>query len=63
MELLLLAVAFGASIVGAICGIGGGMAGRILNKKLSAEQVDKLFVMLIIVIIGISCYNAWRFLG
>lgn len=49
-------------IVMAAGGIGGGMAGRILNKKLTAEQVDKLFVALIIVIIGISCYNAWRFL-
>jgi len=47
----------------ALGGIGGGMAGRVLNKKLSTEQVDKLFVMLIIVIIGISCYNAWRFLA
>lgn len=46
-----------------IGGIGGGMVGRKLNKKLSIAQVDKLFVMLVIVIIGISCYNAWRFLG
>lgn len=54
---------FSLLLVMALGGIGGGMAGRILNKKLSAEQVDKLFVALIIVIIGISCYNAWRFLA
>lgn len=125
MEILVLCIAFGASIVGAICGIGGGpinlvvlyfffsmetkeaaqnslyiilisqvtslltsiatasvpqfhiswlivmllgcigggMVGRKLNKKLNTAMVDKLFAMLILVIIGISCYNAWRFLG
>lgn len=50
-------------IVMVIGGIGGGMAGRKVNKKLSTEHVDKLFVALIVVIIGISCYNAWRFLA
>lgn len=44
-------------------GIGGGMAGRVVNKKLDAQRVDKLFVVLITVIIFISCYNAWRFLS
>jgi len=44
-------------------GIAGGMAGRILNKKLNTAMVDKLFAGLIVVIIFISCYNAWRFLG
>ena len=44
-------------------GIGGGMVGRKLNKKLNTAMVDKLFAALILVIIGISCYNAWRFLG
>ncbi len=42
-------------------GIGGGMVGRRLNKKMNAAMVEKLFVVLIAVIIGISCYNAWRF--
>ena len=44
-------------------GIGGGMAGRKLNKKLDSAMVDKLFAALILVIVGISCYNAWRFLA
>ena len=43
-------------------GGGGGMAGRKANKKLKTAMVDKLFLGLIAVIIGISCYNAWRFL-
>lgn len=46
----------------ALGGIAGGMAGRKVNKKLETAQVDKLFTALILVIIGISCYNAWRFL-
>lgn len=44
-------------------GIAGGMLGRKCNRRLSAAQVDKLFVLLILVIIAISCYNAWRFFG
>ena len=63
MEILILAVAFGASVVGAICGIGGGMAGRRLHKKMRATTVEKLFAVLIAVIVGISCYNARRFFG
>lgn len=43
-------------------GIGGGMVGRRINQKLDARHVDKLFTVLLAVIIGISCYNAWRFL-
>ena len=37
--------------------------GRKVNKKLNTAMVDKLFIGLIVVIIGISCYNAWRFLA
>lgn len=44
-------------------GIGGGMVGRKVNKKLNTAMVDKLFAGLSLVIICISCYNAWRFLG
>ena len=42
-------------------GIFGGIAGRKINKCLSASQVDKLFIRLIMVIIAISFYNTWRF--
>ncbi len=44
-------------------GIGGGMLGRVLNKKITSKTVEKLFAGLIVVIIFISCYNAWRYLG
>lgn len=42
-------------------GITGGMAGRALNKKLDEGQVQKLFFGLMVLIVGISCYNVWRF--
>ena len=41
--------------------VGGGMVGRKINKKIDATTVEKLFLGLIFIIIGISCYNAWRF--
>ena len=44
-------------------GIGGGMAGRKINKHLDERAVDKLFTALMAVIIAISVYNAWRCLG
>ena len=39
-------------------GVAGGIAGRTLNQKLTARAVDKLFVCLMVVIIGICVYNA-----
>ena len=44
-------------------GIGGGMVGRKLNKKLDNAAVDKLFIALMAVIILISIYNAVRYAG
>lgn len=44
-------------------GVMGGMAGRVLNKRLNDVQVRKLFIALMAVIIMICCYNAWRFLA
>ena len=46
-------------VLGGIC---GGMAGRALNKKLTARAVDKLFVALMAVIVLICVYNTWRYL-
>ena len=47
-----------------VCGgIGGGMIGRNLNKKLDNKAVDKLFVILMAVIIGISLWNVWQYSG
>lgn len=42
-------------------GILGGIAGRIVNKRLDNRAVDKLFVVLMAVIIGISAYNTWQY--
>lgn len=41
-------------------GIGGGIAGRLLNRQMSEKTVEKLFVSLMIVLIGVSIFNAWR---
>lgn len=42
-------------------GIGGGMAGRKINKKMDNAAVDRLFLCLMAVIILISCYNAVKY--
>ena len=44
-------------------GIAGGMLGRTFNKKLSGSQVDRLFRILLFVIIAICFYNSIRFLA
>lgn len=41
-------------------GIGGGIVGRKLNKKMDNRAVDKLFIGLMVLIIGICVYNAFR---
>ena len=43
-------------------GIGGGVVGRQINKKINGKQVEKLFIVLMFVIISISCYNMWAFM-
>lgn len=43
-------------------GILGGMSGRIINKKISTKIVDKLFIFIMVVIIGINIYNVYQFL-
>ena len=46
-----------------ICGIYGGKVGKKLNKKLPTETVDKLFVILIIVIMALCVWNIYTKLG
>ena len=41
-------------------GIGGGIVGRNLNRKMDNHAVDKLFICLMVVIVGICIYNAVR---
>ena len=43
--------------------IGGGIAGRTLNKRMSSRAVDKLFLVLMGIIILISIYNAVHYMG
>ena len=54
---------WGALLLMIAGGIGGGMAGRKLNKKLDNAAVDKLFMGLMAVIICISIYNTVRYAG
>ena len=42
-------------------GILGGMLGSKVNKRISAATTDKLFAGLLLVIVFICFYNAWRF--
>ncbi len=42
-------------------GIGGGMAGRKINKRMDNEAVDKLFIVLMAIIILISVFNTIRY--
>lgn len=41
-----------------ICGVSGGIIGKTVNKKLSAQKVDKLFNILCVIIIFLCIYNA-----
>lgn len=42
-------------------GITGGICGRWLNKKISEQTVNKLFLCLMLVILGINIYNIYSF--
>lgn len=45
-----------------LCGILGGFIGNILNKKMNNEKVDKLFILLMLLIICINIYNIFRYI-
>ncbi len=42
-------------------GVGGGILGRGLNKRMDGRAVDRLFMGLMAVIILISVYNLWQY--
>lgn len=42
-------------------GIAGGICGRRINKKIDEKTVDKLFIGLMVVMIGINIYNIYKF--
>ncbi|MCI8950363.1 MAG: sulfite exporter TauE/SafE family protein [Lachnospiraceae bacterium] len=43
-------------------GILGGAAGRIINRQISADVVNKLFIGLMVMIMGVCVYNMVRFM-
>lgn len=45
-----------------LCGILGGFIGNALNKKMNNEKVDKLFIIIMMLIICINIYNIFRYL-
>ena len=49
-----------ALILMVLGGIGGGIVGRSLNKKMDNRAVDKLFIVLMVLIVGICVYNTVR---
>lgn len=44
------------------CGILGGLAGNRLNKELEDRTVDKLFLGLLVIIVGVNIYNIFRYI-
>ena len=44
-----------------IGGVLGGTIGSKINKKIDENTVNKLFIFLMVVIIGINIYNAVKF--
>ena len=51
----------GFSLFALVLMVAGGIAGRALNKKMDNKAVDKLFIALMVVIIGISLWNTWKY--
>ena len=45
----------------AVGGLGGGVLGRRLNQRMSGAAVERLFILLMAVIICISLFNTWRY--
>ena len=46
-----------------IGGIGGGVFGRKVSRKIDAEKTNKLFILLMVVIIFINIYNTYKYLA
>ena len=44
-------------------GVGGGMMGRALNRRMDSGAVERLFMALMAGIICVSVFNAWRYAG
>ena len=48
--------------IGTICGIGG-FAGRKVSSRIDDRAVDKLFIGLMVVIMGICAFNMIKYMG
>lgn len=44
-----------------VCGILGGAVGRKMRAQMNDAAVDKLFIVLMLLIIAINVYNVWKF--
>ncbi|WP_243242180.1 TSUP family transporter [Clostridium sp. 1001275B_160808_H3] len=44
------------------CGILGGVIGNLLNKRMNNEKVDKLFIVVMLLIICINIYNIFKYI-
>lgn len=43
-------------------GIGGGITGRMFNRRMDNHAVDKLFIALMALIVFISLFNTWQYM-
>ena len=50
-------------LVMATSGIAGGIVGRRINRRISADAVNRLFIAFLFVIIGICIYNSFKAFG
>lgn len=62
MTFLVAAIAFFVPTIGTICGIGG-FAGCKVSSRIDDRAVDKLFIGLMVVIMGICAFNMIKYMG
>ena len=63
MEILVLCIAFGASIVGAICGIGGGVIIKPLLDAFGIAGVAEISFLSGCTVLSMSCYSVVKALA
>ena len=63
MEILVLCIAFGASIVGAICGIGGGVIIKPLLDAFGIASVAEISFLSGCTVLSMSCYSVVKALA
>ena len=63
MEIMVLAIAFGASVVGAICGIGGGVIIKPLLDSFGIASVSEISFLSGCTVLSMSCYSVGKALA